>query len=137
MSATSQLTGSLQGIFERADCGVVPLVDELLRFCAEQNVQLDWTSDRCRLRSLADGSEEEFEPPLPRSVFRAVLARVATLCNQRTPGTVSPYGGQGELPSGVESPALLRVTFANTSDEQTLDVVPLAESPVVYQDRAR
>ena len=130
MSTTSHAAESLLSIFERADSGIVPLVDDLLRFCAEQNVQLDWNSDRFRLRSLGDGSEEEFELPLPKSAFRAVLARVAALCNQRSPETVSPYGGQGDLPCGTKSPALLRVTFANTTDEQTLEVVPVAESPV-------
>jgi hypothetical protein len=53
------------------------------------------------------------------------LARVAVLCNQRTPNSVSPYGGQGELLIGPEPTTTMRVAFVNTPDEQSLELAPL------------
>jgi hypothetical protein len=93
--------------------------------CREQSLQLDWQGDRCRIRTLAGGSEEVLDRPLRKSVFRAVLARVATLCNERNPNSVSPYGGQGELSVGADPPTTFRVTFTNTTEEQKLELSPM------------
>jgi hypothetical protein len=65
------------------------------------------------------------EVPLARSVFRAILARVAVLCNERSPNSVSPYGGQGELLAGSNPAKLFRATFVNTADEQRLELMPV------------
>jgi hypothetical protein len=125
MNMPSQLVGSLQSAFERPARGVVGLVDDLLRLCPEQGLQLEWQGGRCRVRSLADGSEEVLDRPLRKSIFRALLARVATLCNERSPNSVSPYGGQGELLVPADPPAIFRATFANTTDEQQLELIPV------------
>src|SRR5882724_2480618 len=122
MNTTSQISGALRSAFERPTRGVVGLVDDLLRVCQEQSLQLDWQTDRCRVRSLTDGSEEVRDRPLRKSVFRAILARVAALCNERKPNSVSPYGGQGELLVSTDPPAIFRVAFANTTDEQKLEL---------------
>lgn len=125
MNTPSQLAGALQRAFERPTRGVVGLVDDLLMLCPEQGLQLHWEADRCRVRSPANGSEEVLDQPLRKSVFRAILARVATLCNERSPNSVSPYGGQGELLFGADPPAIFRVTFTNTTDEQKLELIPV------------
>jgi hypothetical protein len=125
MNTTSPFAGTLRNAFERPSRGVVGLVDDLLRLCQEQGLQLDWQADRCRVRSLAGGSEEVLDRPVRKSVFRAILARVAALCNERSPNSVSPYGGQGELLAGGDPAAIFRVTFANTPDEQRLELIPV------------
>jgi hypothetical protein len=63
--------------------------------------------------------------PLRKSVVRAALARIAVLCNQLNPNSVSPYGGQGELLIGADSTTAMRVVFVNTPDEQSLELAPL------------
>jgi len=105
------------------------LVDDLLAVCLEHGLQLDWQADRCRVRSFGGGWEESIDVPLRKSVFRAILARVATLCNERIPNSVSPYGGQGELSVGANRPAVFRVTFANTPTEQKLELMTEIEDP--------
>lgn len=124
MNATSELSGTLQRAFESPTRGVVGVVDDLLRVCPENGLQLDWQADGCRIRYLGNGAEELLIKTLGKSVFRAMLARVAALCNERSPDSVSPYGGQGELLVGTDPAAIFKVTFTNTSDEQKLELIP-------------
>src|SRR5438552_19202487 len=105
MSTTSQLSQSLRAAFDHPTRGVVGIVDDLLRICQQHALELDWQVDRCRVQSLVDGSEEVLDRPLRKSVFRAVLARVAAVCNEQHPGSVSPYGGDADLLLGA-SPTL-------------------------------
>ncbi len=53
-----------------------------------------------RVRCGDDGLEVVLTWSVGKSVFRAILARVATLCNEQSANSVSPYGGQGELVVG-------------------------------------
>jgi hypothetical protein len=77
--------------------GVLGLVDELLAVAREHCLRLDWKEDRCRVQFREGSSPGLIEVSLRKSVVRAALARIAVLCNQRKPNSVSPYGGQGEL----------------------------------------
>ena len=73
--------------------------------------------------SSAGGWEELIDIPLRKSVFRAVLARVAVLCNELRPDSVTPYGGQGELRGGANLQAEFSVKFVNTAEEQSLEMI--------------
>ena len=106
----------------------IAIRDALLRLCQEHGLQLNWRDGQCRVRSSAGGSEEVVETPLRTSVFRAILARLAALCNEREANAVSPYGGQCELSIGTDPVTFLRVSFANTPDEQWLELTPVAET---------
>jgi hypothetical protein len=117
----------LQRTFEPGRRGVVGLVDDLLGLCREQGLQLDWQADRCRVHPLGARPQESTEIPLSKSVFRAILARIAALCNERVPDSVSPYGGEGELSVGTSPPTIFRVAFTNTPGEQRLEVRRLAD----------
>jgi hypothetical protein len=68
--------------------------------------------------------EEVLEQPVSKYVFRAVLARVAAMCNERSPASVTPYGGSGELVWGAGKPVVFKATFVNTSERQKLELVP-------------
>lgn len=125
MSTLSQLSDTLHRVLEQPTGGIVGLVDDLFRLCSEERVQLDWEGDCCRVRSLANGAEELAVRPLAKPVFRAVLARVAALCNEQLPNSVSPYGGQGELVLRTEPVSSVRVSFANTLESQSLRVIPV------------
>src|SRR5262245_19273732 len=122
MSTASELPGALRRGLERPTRGVVGLVDDLLALCQEHGLQLEWQDGRCCIRSGSNGSEDVIESPLRKSEFRAVLARVAALCNERRPGSVSPYGGKGDLSVVTDGAATVRVSFANTTDEQGFKV---------------
>lgn len=100
--------------------GIVGLVDDLLALCLERGLELDWQADHCRVRSCG-GDWQSLDVSLRKSVIRAILARVAVLCNERTPDSASPYAGQGELSVGANA-AVLRVAFVNTPETQKLEL---------------
>lgn len=122
MSDASSLSEQLRRVFGPNPRGVVGAVEELLNACREQPLQFDWQQGMCRARSLEAAGQEPIDVPLPKSVFRAILARLAAICNERAPGSVSPYGGSGEVLIGGDTPAVFRVTFTNTPDEQRTEV---------------
>lgn len=103
--------------------GVLGLVDEVLAVSRECNLQLDWQAGHCRVRFPESGPADCLAVAFRKSVFRAALARIAVLCNERRPNSVSPYGGQGELSVGAGPATVVRVAFANTPDEQSLELV--------------
>ena len=129
MNTTSQLPELLRAALEHPERGVVGLADDLLRLCPEQGLRLEWHADQCRIHFLTGGTEEGMDVPLRKSVFRAILARIAVLCNERAPKSVSPYGGQGKLSAGGNPSVVFRVLFANTPAEQTLEVLAKKEMP--------
>lgn len=129
MNHVHSLLDLLHEVFEPGPRGAVGLVEELLGFCDEQGLSLSWKAGRCQVRSPGSGSQQLTEVALPGSVFRAALARFATLCNESLPGSVSPYGGEGEFSIASPSPATFRVAFANTPAEQTLELRRLAPHP--------
>jgi hypothetical protein len=104
--------------------GVVGVVDSVLSVCQEHGLELAWVPGRCRVRSLAGDFEGEIDVPLRPSLFRPALDRVAILCNRRHAGSVSLWGGDGELTSEAVPNAIFRVSFVNTPEEQRLQLTP-------------
>jgi hypothetical protein len=98
------------------------LVDELLTVSREHEIRLGWQAGRCQVNIPQTDPPEQIEVTVQKSVMRAVLARVAALCNERVPNSVSPYRGRGEV--AIDSTTVLRVSFVNTPDEQTLELSP-------------
>ncbi len=113
---------SVRHALRPADRGVLGMVDELLKLCHRQGIDLRWHDGRYHARSIGGGLEDPVELPISSSVLRAILARLAVLCNERNPGSVSPYGGHGELTIGADPAAVCRVTFTNTQDVQRLAI---------------
>jgi hypothetical protein len=111
----------IRDIFDQPAGGVVRLVDNLLEVASEHGLRLNVESDATHLQ-LIDKPEAVIELPIRASVIRAVLARIAALCNTRLPDSVSPYSGEGELSFGSEQPVLLRAAFSNTASEQWLEL---------------
>ncbi len=105
--------------------GIIGLVDDLLAVCREHALELDWQTRRCRVRSSGGNWEELLDLPLRKSVFRAILARMAALCNERRPDSISPYGGHGELRVGPDPATAFRIAIINTSGEQRLELAPM------------
>jgi hypothetical protein len=125
MSTASELFDVFQITTGHPAAGVVTVVDELLLFCQQQALRLEWRDGRCMVHLLPNGAIAQL--PVRRSVVRGILARLATLCNERNPGVVSPYGGQTRISFGDTLPALLDVSFTNTPDEQWLHLEPVSD----------
>jgi hypothetical protein len=128
MSTPSQVSAVFRRILLQPDRGVTGLVDDLLMVCREHGLQLDWQMDRCRVRSIGGEWEELVDVLLRKSIFRAILARIAVLCNERTPNSVSPYGGQGELSFGADPRTVFKVIFTNTPAEQKIELTVETDS---------
>jgi hypothetical protein len=130
MSDTSRFPEQLRRILEPTERGIVGLVDDLLGLCRETGLRLVWRNGFCRVRPLGVEPNHATEISLGKSVFRAMLARIAALCNERTPNSVSPYGGEGELSTWTNPPAVFHVAFTNTPDEQWLEVSHVSDGKV-------
>jgi hypothetical protein len=121
MNHPSSFPDRLRKAFTPGQRGVVGVVEDLLALCREQDFQLTWQLNQCHIRSLGEPIEL-LEIPLQKSVFRAILARVPVLCNERVPNSVSLYGGEGELSLATNPPTVFHVVFANTPEEQRVEV---------------
>jgi hypothetical protein len=122
MSNTSRFPEQLRRALEPTERGVVGLVDDLLGLCSERGFRLDWQKDHCVASPLGVEPDHATAVPLGKSVFRAMLGRIAALCNERTPNAVSPYGGEGELSTRSEPSTVFHVAFTNTTDEQWMEL---------------
>jgi len=109
-------------------------VDELLAVAREHAFRLAWDAGRCHVQFVDGGPAGLIEVPLQKSVVRAALARIAILCNERRPGSVSPYGGQGEVSIAIGVAGAIRVAFINTPEEQRLDLAPLWLAPTPHDE---
>jgi hypothetical protein len=120
MNTASSSSDILRRVLDQPQGGIPGLVDDLLAACRDHGIQLDWQSGRYRVRSLGEEWRELGDVPLRKAVFRAILARLAVLCNEHRPGSTSPYGGKGAIAVGTNPLTILHVDFANTPQEQRL-----------------
>jgi hypothetical protein len=128
MTQSTPFAERVQKAFRPTPRGVVGLVDDLLGLCRVHQLRLRFADGHCSVRRLGADETDALNVPLPKSVFRAALARVAALCNEQRPGSVTPYRGEGEVvvpgpdsPS-CASPSTCHVSFMNTPAEQRLEV---------------
>ena len=128
MTNSPHLAERVRGAFKPTPRGVVGLVDDLLCLCRVHRLLINFQDSHCYVRPLGTDAQDSFDVPLPKSVFRAVLARVAALCNERHPHSVTPYRGEGEIvvPSPIleecVAPSTCHVSFTNTPSEQRLEL---------------
>ena len=118
MKTASGLSDALFRAFEPPETGFVGIADNLLQLCLGASVEIAWEQNACRVSMRRGAVEEVVEVPLRKSAFRAVLARIAVLCNERRANSVSPYGGCGEI--ALDSGPVVSVRFENTSAVQSL-----------------
>lgn len=125
MSKQSPLSDRLGRVLTTPVNGVLGLVDELLSASRETDVRLDWQAGHCHVSILNVGPSDQIDVPMQKSVIRAALARIAALCNERIPNSVSPYGGLGEVMIDADPTKMIRVKFVNTPEEQSLELAPV------------
>ena len=108
--------------------GVIGMVDDLLALCRTRQLHIEYQGRNCIIRESGTVAEDLIVIPLPKSVFRALLARIATLCNECQAGSVTPYRGEGEIvvtetdsQNGL-TPSTFHVSFINTPSDQKLEL---------------
>ena len=122
------LTKHVRTAFAPTPRGVVGVVDDLLDLCQAHELRIHFQDHRCHVRFPGADTQDSLDVPLSRSVFRAVLGRVAALCNEHHPLSVTPYGGEGEIVIRVPvsengiPPSTCYVAFTNTPSEQRLEI---------------
>ncbi|CAN5201733.1 hypothetical protein BH10PLA2_BH10PLA2_33430 [soil metagenome] len=136
MSTPSELASGLKLALAEPTSGVLGLVEALLIAAREQTIQFRWKNGNCQIDIPSCEPAERIEMPLGKSVVRAVLARIAALCNERVADSVSPYAGHGEI---AVDQAYVRVSFINNPDEQSLELSPttlvtFASSEIVHSN---
>lgn len=122
MISSQTVHDCLRRAFAPTQHGVVGLTEQLLEACIGSDVAFERVGDRCVCRWTARGETQEATVPLPPAAFRTILARIAVLCNERSPNSVSPYGGEGQLAIKDHPSAAVQVAFVNTSTIQRLEL---------------
>jgi hypothetical protein len=137
MNHASTLAELIRPVFQSRSRGVVGVVDDLLEICRDRGLSLEWHAGQCRIGPVELLPDQEIEVPLAKSVFRAVLARLAAPCNEHRPNSVSPYGGVGVLKVGADPSRLCAVAFTNTADQQDVVLTPVEEDDAVAASTRR
>ena len=112
----------LRRAFAPTQGGIVGLTNQILEACVGGDVTFTRVGDRCVCQRTVGGETQEVPLPLPPAGFRTILARIAALCNESSPNSVTPYGGEGLLPVQGPPLAVVRVAFVNTPNDQRLEV---------------
>jgi len=137
MKTATALAEALAKAFDPPASGFVGIVDNLLQLCRGGDMELAWRSNACHVRIRQGTAEETLDLPLRKSVLRAMLARIAALCNQRQPGSVSPYGGRGEIHLGTDAhQAVIFADFVNTAAQQSARLAHLSHDGRAAADQA-
>ena len=110
--------------------GVLGLDDDFMAAARQQDIRLGWQDGCFSVIFLEGTSLRRIEVPLRKSVARAALARIAALCNERSPASVSPYGGQGEVAIDADTSKVIRATFVNTPETQSLELASVSSEVV-------
>jgi hypothetical protein len=119
MSDSLDSVSKLKSALTAPTRGVVGIVDDLLLASCDRTIKLTWTSGGCLCEGIA-----QTQTPIEKSVMRAIIARLAALCNERNPNSVSPYRGVGMIDVATNPPTMVRIAFVNTPDVQSLDLGP-------------
>ncbi len=127
MTRSQTVEDCLRRAFEPARRGVVGLTEQLLEAFAGGDVEFERVGDRCVCRWDADGGTQETTVPLPPAAFRTILARIAMLCIERSPNSVTPYRGESLLTVDGGTTKVVRVAFVNTPEKQQLNLKSVSE----------
>ena len=126
-----EIDSEVLSLFEPKNGGIVEIVENLLVYLPNQNLKIDFFEGHGRMTSLADPNAEThrkgevrasrksvFHFPMSKPIMRALIARVAFLCESLGFHSGTPYRGEGELIS--EYGCHNRIYYANTPQEQWL-----------------
>jgi hypothetical protein len=120
MNSSQSVETSLKLAFSPTDHGIAGLTEQLLKVCAYADVTFERIGDICVCRWAEDSENHEIQAPWAPAAFRSILARIAALCNEHSPNSVTPYGGDGIVAVDGPPAMSMQVSFVNTADEQHL-----------------
>jgi hypothetical protein len=120
MISSQTVHDCLRRAFAPTQRGIVGLTEQLLGAFVGGDVAFEPVGDRCVCRWTVSGETQEATVPLRPAAFRTVLDRIAVLCNERSPNSVTPYGGEGLLAVKGQPATAVQVAFVNTPDKQQL-----------------
>jgi hypothetical protein len=126
MNDATTLLEQLRNAFIPSSRGVIGLVDDLFAIGKEQPLQLRWEGNGCQI---SVGSNTQ-QVTVTKSVFRAAIARIAAICNEQIPNSVTPYVGEAEAVVGVQSPRTYHIAFRNVPDELCLALMPTVSTTI-------
>ena len=115
----------LRRAFAPTQRGIVGMTEQLLEACIGGDVEFERVEDRCVCRWTVSGDTQEATVPLPPAAFRTILARIAVLCNEHSPNSVTPYGGEGLLAVKGHPSTVFQVAFVNIPNQQHLKLKSL------------
>lgn len=126
MIRSSCFRDNINSLFHSQEFGIVTLVDELIELSLDHGLRIRLLNGHCLAEQLMTTDKDLVEIPLPKSAFRAVLARIATICNDQHPQSVTPYRGQVKIDwrSQSGSTTVCQLEFVNTATEQQLEIRP-------------
>ncbi len=116
--------------FQPTPRGVVGLVDDLLGLCRLYQLRINFQDGHCAIHRLGANPQESLDIPVPKSVFRAALARIVAICSEQHPESVTPYRGEANIAvlppvsqgsEKVVPPSTCFVSFTNTPSDQHLE----------------
>ncbi len=122
MNKSHPLLDHLESILVNPDRGIIGIVDELVETSREHDLQVLWRAGCCSVILAGGEHPDRIEVPMRKSVVRAVIARIAALCNERNPGSVSPYRGQGEITIDADPLRTVHADFVNTQEAVSLEL---------------
>jgi hypothetical protein len=122
MKNSRLLLDHLESILLNPERGIIGIVDELVETSREHDLQVQWQAGCCSVVLAGGEPSDRIEVPMRKSVVRAALARIAALCNDRNPGSVSPYRGQGEITIDSDPSRTIRADFVNTQEAVSLEL---------------
>ena len=114
--------------FTPRESGILDLVDDMLARCVNDQVRIVWCPGTVTEYPLSGRSPTSYEITLRNSAFRAVMARMAALCDRPDSEALSPYGGRGEFTDPRWPRVRFSVQFTNTPDEQRLELTPIIQA---------
>jgi hypothetical protein len=117
----------MQRAFAPTPRGVAGLTEQLLRASAGGGLELERMGEQCICRCTVNGDTQETPVPLRPAAFQTVLAWIAELCQERSPGSVTPYGGECLLPIPGDPATVVWVHFVNTPEKQQLQLNGVTE----------
>lgn len=121
MSVASAHLRTLQRDLSTPSDGIRSVAKTLIEAAQNYDMTLNWDNGRCLVTVKNDSVSESIEVPLRRSVIRATLAHLATLCKADHPDALSPYGGEGRITLNEHSGSHL-IVFVNSPTELRMDI---------------
>lgn len=128
MISSASISDRVRQAFTPTSLGIVGLTDQMLGACAGGDVVFERVGDCCVYHWTVEDDTQDGLVPIPPAAFRTILARIAVLCNERRPNSVTPYRGEGLLTVPGQPSDLLHVRFTNTPEQQQLAVKGVGRS---------